>query len=74
MKRKSSKTDSAASFAGTLVDAAAIGRTRGVCSRTVLGWAAEGLIPVALRVKRVVRFDPVTVELALTEATKKSRK
>jgi len=49
-----------------------IGGLLGVTGRTILNWAAAGIIPTALRVGRVVRFDLAEVRRALGEATKKN--
>jgi hypothetical protein len=48
-----------------LVDADAIGEPIGVTGRTILNWAAGHKIPTALRIGKVVRFDPVAVAAAL---------
>jgi excisionase family DNA binding protein len=49
-----------------------VGKPLGVTGRTILNWAAAGIIPTALRVGRVVRFDFEEVRKALGEATKKN--
>lgn len=43
----------------------------GVAHRTVLKWAKEGTVPVALRVGGVLRFDPDAVADALAEITER---
>ena len=42
----------------------------GVSRRKVLDWYYAGIIPAAMHVGRVLRFDPVEVEAALRKATK----
>lgn len=48
-----------------LVDADAIGAPIGVTGRTILNWADSKKIPTALRLGRIVRFDPAAVAKAL---------
>lgn len=50
-----------------LVDAARLAALLGVSHRTVLCWAGRGEIPVAIRKRRVIRFDAEEVEDALRE-------
>jgi len=44
----------------------------GVSRRKVLDWYYTGIIPACVHVGRVLRFDPVEVEVALRKATKDS--
>jgi len=44
----------------------------GLTPRTVLKWASAGLIPVAVKVGSVVRFDPDAVADALAELTERA--
>lgn len=53
-----------------LVDAKTIGESIGVSGRTILNWADSKSIPTALRLGKVVRFDPVAVAAALGLSTK----
>ncbi len=53
-----------------LVDADAIGTPLGVTGRTILNWADSEKIPTALRLGRIVRFDPAAVAEALGVRTK----
>lgn len=55
----------AGQFSTHLVDAEAIARPLGVNARTVRNWAASNKIPTALRVGKVLRFDPVAVAQSL---------
>jgi hypothetical protein len=48
-----------------LVDADAIGAPLKVTGRTILNWAESNKIPTALRIGRIVRFDPAAVAKAL---------
>ena len=48
-----------------LESAAQIAGRYGVSDRTVLNWLYGGIIPAALRVGKVVRFDPMDVAKAL---------
>lgn len=48
-----------------LVTANQLSRTLQVTTRTLTGWAAKGVIPVALRQGRVLRFHPLSVYQAL---------
>jgi excisionase family DNA binding protein len=43
----------------------------GVAPRTVLKWAKNGTIPVAIRIGSVLRFDPDAVADALAEITER---
>lgn len=49
-----------------LVTAEEIGEPIGVTGRTVHNWAEAGKIPTALRIGKVVRFDPAAVAAALS--------
>jgi len=60
MKRDEEKTK--------LVDAASLAALLGVSHRTVLYWAERGEIPIAIRKRRVIRFDPDEVAEALRDA------
>lgn len=42
-----------------------IGEPIGVTSRTILNWSVSKKIPTALRIGKVVRFDPAAVAAAL---------
>ena len=53
-----------------LVDAATLASYYDVSVRTVLLWAEHSVIPVAVRVNRVIRFDPAEVEDALRKPTR----
>lgn len=53
-----------------LVDADAIGSPLGVTGRTILNWSESNKIPTALRLGRIVRFDPAAVADALGIRTK----
>jgi len=44
----------------------------GLTSRTVVKWANAGLIPVAVKLGSVVRFDPDAVADALAELTERA--
>ncbi len=54
-----------------LVDAATLANYYDVSVRTVLLWAEHGVIPVAVRVNRVLRFDADDVEQALRSTTER---
>lgn len=62
-------TKKRASAGGARVTAREIGTLNGVCRRTVLDWYHGGLIPAAVHVGRVLRFDPAEVEAALRKAS-----
>lgn len=51
-----------------LETAAQIAARYGVTDRTVLNWLYADIIPAAIRVGKVVRFDPVEVANALRNA------
>jgi hypothetical protein len=55
-----------------LVDADTLGVPLGVTGRTILNWAEAKKIPTALRLGRVVRFDPAAVAQALGVRTQKT--
>jgi predicted DNA-binding transcriptional regulator AlpA len=42
----------------------------GVSRRLILNWYYSGLIPAAVHIGRVLRFDPAEVDKALRDATK----
>ncbi len=52
-----------------LVAAPVLARKFGVSTPTIRDWAARGVIPVAVRVGRVLRFDPDAVTRAVADAT-----
>lgn len=49
--------------------ASQLGERYGVSRRTVIGWYHDGIIPAAIHVGRVLRFDPSAVDQALKLAT-----
>ena len=50
-----------------LESAAQIAERYGVSDRTIFNWLYAGIIPAAVRVGKVVRFDPAQVDAALRE-------
>jgi hypothetical protein len=50
-----------------LESAAQIAERYGVTDRTVLNWLYRDVIPAAIRIGKVVRFDPAQVDVALRE-------
>lgn len=56
-----------------LVAAPFLARKFGVSTPTIRDWAARGVIPVAVRVGRVLRFDLDAVTGAVADATSGAR-
>ena len=54
---------------GGLIKASHLARLLSVNSRTLHNWCEAGLIPVAYRAGRTVRFDPDAVKEALEKST-----
>ena len=48
-----------------LVDAETIAKPLGLTGRTIRNWAKSKRIPIALKVGKVIRFDPEAVARAL---------
>lgn len=51
-----------------------IGEIHHVSGRTVREWHRAGVIPAAINIGRVIRFDPAEVEVALRTIADKSAK
>jgi phage terminase Nu1 subunit (DNA packaging protein) len=57
----------------SLVTAAELAATYRVGKRTISAWHRAGVIPAALVVGKVIRFDPAAVAKALAKRTASSR-
>jgi predicted site-specific integrase-resolvase len=55
--------------AAAFVTAAELAATYRVAKRTICAWHRAGVIPAALEVGKVIRFDPTAVAKALAKRT-----